>query len=68
MSGWPGVSIYDVPAAQRAAYFCWIMPEPVHVHLGFVYVVLMDAPDRALDLRYRSLTACQECSLRKQAV
>ena len=36
---------------RGAAYFCWIMPEPVHVHLGFVYGILMDDPDRLLEGR-----------------
>ena len=27
------------------------MPEPVHVHLGFVYGILMDDPDRLLEGR-----------------
>ncbi len=49
-TGWRIIG-YDVPAPRRPAYFCWIMPEPVHVHLGFVYGVLMDDPDRLLEGR-----------------
>ena len=48
--GWRIIG-YDVPAGRRSAYFCWIMPEPVHVHLGFVYGVLMEDPDRLLEGR-----------------
>jgi hypothetical protein len=45
--GWRVVG-YDVVAGRRSAYFCWIMPEPVHVHLGFVHGILMDDPDGLL--------------------
>ena len=34
---------------RRTVYFCWIMPEAMHVHLGFVYGILMDDPDRLLE-------------------
>ena len=49
-TGWRVLG-YDVPAGRRSAYFCWIMPEAVHVHLGFVYGVLMEDPDRLLEGR-----------------
>ena len=49
-TGWRIIG-YDVPAGRRSAYFCWIMPEAVHVHLGFVYGVVMDDPDRLLEGR-----------------
>ena len=51
-TGWRVIG-YDVPVGRRSAYFCWIMPEAVHVHLGFVYGVLMDDPDRLLEGRIR---------------
>ena len=49
-TGWRVLG-YDVPVGRRSAYFCWIMPEAVHVHLGFVYGVLMEDPDRLLEGR-----------------
>lgn len=49
-TGWRIIG-YDVPIGRRSAYFCWIMPEVVHVHLGFVYGVLMRDPDRLLEGR-----------------
>jgi hypothetical protein len=49
-TGWRIIG-YDVAAGRRSAYFCWIMPEAVHVHLGFVYGVVMDDPDRLLEGR-----------------
>jgi hypothetical protein len=49
-TGWRIIG-YDVPGGRRSAYFCWIMPEAVHVHLGFVYGVVMDDPDRLLEGR-----------------
>jgi hypothetical protein len=30
-------------------YFAWVMPEPVHVHLGFVHGAFVDDPDRRLE-------------------
>lgn len=46
--GWRIIG-YDVPFGRRTAYFCWIMTEPVHVHLGFTYGVLMRDPDALLE-------------------
>ncbi len=46
--GWRIIG-YDVPFGRRTAYFCWIMTEPVHVHLGFTYGVLMRDPDGLLE-------------------
>ena len=46
--GWRIVG-YDVPVGRRAVYFCWIMTEPVHVHLGFTHGVLMHDPDGLLE-------------------
>ncbi len=57
--GWRVIG-YDVPRGDsaparpragttgRTVYICWIMPEPVHVHLGFTYGVLMEDPERML--------------------
>ncbi len=47
-TGWRIVG-YDVPVGRRTVYFCWIMPEPRHIHLGFVQGVAMDDPGRVLD-------------------
>lgn len=46
--GWRVIG-YDVPNGRRTAYFAWIMPELVHVHLGFVHGVFLRDPDGALD-------------------
>ncbi len=46
-TGWRIVG-YDLPIGRRTVYFCWIMPEPRHIHLGFVHGVAMDDPDRIL--------------------
>jgi len=54
--GWRIIG-YDLPVGRRTVYFAWVMPEPVHVHLGFVHGVFMADPDRALEgahLRLRS--------------
>jgi len=51
-TGWRVIG-YDVPAGRRSAYFCWIMLEEAHVHLGFVYGALMEDPDRLLEGRIR---------------
>jgi hypothetical protein len=45
--GW-GLIGYDVPARKRTAYFGFVWPEVVHVHLGFEQGILMDDPDRHL--------------------
>ncbi len=46
-TGWRIVG-YDLPVGRRSVYYCWIMPEPKHIHLGFVHGVAMDDPDRIL--------------------
>jgi hypothetical protein len=51
-TGWRVIG-YDPSSGRRSAYFCWIMPETVHVHPGFVYGVLMEDPDRLLEGRIR---------------
>ena len=45
--GWRIIG-YDVPVGRRSIYFGWIMPEVVHVHLGFRFGVLMDDPEGLL--------------------
>jgi hypothetical protein len=46
-SGWRLIG-YRVPAGRRTAYFGFIAPEPIHVHLGFEYGHLIDDPDGLL--------------------
>ncbi len=46
--GWRIIG-YDLPVGRRSVYFAWVMPEPVHVHLGFVHGVFMDDPNRRLE-------------------
>lgn len=46
-TGWRIVG-YDARIGRRTAYFAWIMPERVHVHLGFVHGVFMRDPDGLL--------------------
>jgi len=46
--GWRLIG-YDVPAGRkRTVYFCWVAPEPGHVHLGFQYGIFMDDRDGVL--------------------
>lgn len=54
--GWRIIG-YDLPVGRRTVYFAWVMPEPVHVHLGFVHGVFMADRDATLEgahLRLRS--------------
>jgi hypothetical protein len=46
--GWRIIG-YDLPIGRRSVYFAWVMPEPVHVHLGFVHGAFVDDPDRRLE-------------------
>jgi hypothetical protein len=46
--GWRIIG-YDVPMRRHGTYFAWVMPEPAHVHLGFVEGVLLADPDRMLE-------------------
>jgi hypothetical protein len=46
-SGWKLIG-YRVPAGRKAAYFGFVAPEAVHVHLGFEYGMLLDDPDGLL--------------------
>jgi hypothetical protein len=45
--GWRIIG-YDLPIGRRTAFFAWIMPQAVHVHLGFPQGVLLDDPDGLL--------------------
>lgn len=40
---------YDLPIGRRTAYFAWIMPEAIHIHLGFAQGVLLADPLGELD-------------------
>ena len=51
--GWHLIG-YSVPAGRRTPYFGYVAPEPMHVHLGFEYGMLIDDPEGELggtDLR-----------------
>lgn len=41
--GWRLIG-FDLPIGRRTAFFAWIMPEAVHVHLGFPQGFLLDDP------------------------
>ena len=45
--GWRLIG-YDLPVGRRTAYFAFVWAEPVHVHLGFEWGVLMDDPEETL--------------------
>jgi hypothetical protein len=46
--GWRLIG-YDVPRERgRSTYFCYVAPEPAHVHLGFEYGVFMRDEDGLL--------------------
>ena len=45
--GWHQIG-YSVPTGRRTAYFGFVAPEPIHVHLGFEYGMLIDDPDGEL--------------------
>jgi hypothetical protein len=47
-SGWRLIG-YDLPDRRHGAYFAFVAPEPVHVHLGFEHGVFMDDPERMLE-------------------
>jgi hypothetical protein len=46
-TGWRLIG-YDVPVGRRTGYFTFVVPEPVHVHLGFAYGAWMADPDELL--------------------
>ncbi len=45
--GWRLIG-YDLPVGRRTVYFCYVAPEPEHVHLGFEWGILMDDPNALL--------------------
>jgi hypothetical protein len=47
-SGWRLIG-YDLPMGHRSAYFAFVAPEPIHVHLGFEVGIFMADPDRMLE-------------------
>jgi hypothetical protein len=47
-SGWRLIG-YDLPVGRRTAYFAFVAPEPLHVHLGFEHGIFMADPDRILE-------------------
>jgi len=46
--GWRIIG-YDLPNRRSGAYFAWVMPESVHVHLGWVEGILLADPERMLE-------------------
>ena len=46
--GWRLIG-YDVPAGRRTRYFAFVVPEMVHVHLGFEHGIFLADPDRILE-------------------
>ena len=47
-SGWQLIG-YDLPIGRRTAYFAFIAPEPIHIHLGFEHGVAMADPQHVLE-------------------
>jgi hypothetical protein len=47
-AGWRLIG-YDLPVGRRTAYFAFVAPEPLHVHLGFERGIFMADPDRVLE-------------------
>ena len=45
--GWRLIG-YDIPHGRRTRYFCFVWPEPQHVHIGFEYGIHMADPERLL--------------------
>jgi hypothetical protein len=50
-----GLLGYDVPVGRRTAYFAWIWPEAMHVHLGFQWGIDMDDPEHQLHGRTKQV-------------
>jgi hypothetical protein len=46
--GWRLVG-YDLPVGKRTVYFAFVVPELVHVHLGFEHGIFMADPERRLE-------------------
>ncbi len=40
---------YDLPIGRRTAYFAYIAPEPIHIHLGFEHGAAMADPHHVLE-------------------
>lgn len=47
-NGWQLIG-YDLPVGRRSVYFAFVIPETVHVHLGFEHGIFMADPDRMLE-------------------
>ena len=47
-NGWQLIG-YDLPVGRRSVYFAFVVPETVHVHLGFEHGIFMADPDRMLE-------------------
>jgi hypothetical protein len=50
--GWRLVG-YDIPVGKRTTYFAFVIPESVHVHLGFEHGIFMADPERLIFVRHR---------------
>jgi hypothetical protein len=46
--GWRLIG-YDLPVGRRTVYFAFVIPELVHVHLGFEHGIFMADPERRLE-------------------
>jgi hypothetical protein len=46
--GWRLVG-YDLQVGRRTVFFAFVIPEVVHVHLGFEHGIFMADPDRRLE-------------------
>jgi len=46
--GWRLIG-YDLPDRRHGAYFAFVAPEPIHVHLGFEHGIFMEDPERMLE-------------------
>ncbi len=46
--GWRLIG-YDLPVGRRTAYFAYVAPEPIHVHLGFELGTFLTDRDRLLE-------------------
>jgi hypothetical protein len=46
--GWRLIG-YDLPVGRKTVYFAFVIPEPVHVHIGFEHGIFMRDPERMLE-------------------
>ena len=46
--GWQLIG-YDLPLGRRTAFFAYVAPEPIHIHLGFEHGVAMADPQHVLE-------------------